>query len=504
MWSLQRSFYAKEGPAAWKPKRVPFYITSNSYIARSYARVFLGVLRDLAAAGYDREAPVDVVELAAGSGQFSFLCLKALLEMKSALPALAPMRLRWVMTDFAESNLRAWQANERLQALAESGALDFARFDFERDAEIRLVRSGDTLGKGTAGNPVLAVANYAFDTTVQDAFFIKDGVLHEGLATLMSTQAENDLKDPAVLSRAGLRFEPRRVQGAYYDDPALNRVLERYRGRLGDTCFLVPLGALRGIRTLREWSGGRLFLLCGDKAVSREEDLLGRADASLAFHGGCVSMTVNLHALGLYFEELGGIALHSLHRDNRLRVSALASGMPAVPEARLAFRETMNAFSPRAFTELLGELRKGWSAPTLEAVIALLRLSDWDFEVLASWRDALKNHLASAPESLKQELVEGLRRVWDHHYPMGQDMAFELARICLSMKEAREAIFYCRESIRLHGDNQLTWFSLGLALALVGEYRESLDCIDKSLAMEPTNMPARDLKIRLETRLARG
>ncbi|MCI0574243.1 MAG: tetratricopeptide repeat protein, partial [Myxococcaceae bacterium] len=413
-------------------------------------------------------------------------------------------KLRWVMTDFAESNLRAWQGNDRLKGLAESGVLDFGLFDLERDSELRLERSGETLGKGSARNPMLAVANYAFDTTLQDAFFLKDGVLQEALATLMSTGPEEDLKDPALLERAGLRFEPRPLKGGYYEDAALNRVLERYRQRLGDTCFLVPVGALRVIRTLREWAGGRLFLLCGDKAVSREEDLLGRADASLAFHGGSVSMMVNLHALGLYFEELGGFALHSLQRDNRLRVSALASGLPDMPESRLAFRETMNGFSPRAYVELLGELRKGWAEPTLDAIMDLLRLSDWDFEVLASWKDVLRKHLASAPEAVKQELVEGLRRVWDRFYPMGKDMAFELTRVCLAMKEAREAIFYARESLRLFGDSHLAWFSLGLALTLVGEYREGLDCIDKSLALEPANMPARDLKIRLEGKLAHG
>ncbi len=45
IWHLQNVSYAEAGPEAWT-KGVPFYITSNPYIARAYAQVFLGFLRD--------------------------------------------------------------------------------------------------------------------------------------------------------------------------------------------------------------------------------------------------------------------------------------------------------------------------------------------------------------------------------------------------------------------------------------------------------------------------
>src|SRR6202008_3542157 len=49
--------------------------------------------------------------------------------------------------------------------------------------------------------------------------------------------------------------QPRPVSDAYYGDPRLDRVLESYRQRLGDTAFLFPIGALRAARTLLEISG---------------------------------------------------------------------------------------------------------------------------------------------------------------------------------------------------------------------------------------------------------
>jgi tetratricopeptide (TPR) repeat protein len=503
LWALQRAFYASTGPGAWKPKGVPFYVTSNPYIAKAYARIVVGFLRDLVGSGaLHREHPLHVVELAAGSGKFSYLFLRALRELLGALPVLEGVRLRYVMTDFADRNLAAWQRNSRLIELAEEGVLDFAVLDIERDRQVRLVRSGETLAKGALKNPLVSLANYAFDTTVHDAFFVKQGVLHEGRAALVSSQQENDPNDPAVLERASLRFEPVPVQGSYYDDPLLNRVLDRYRQRLGDTSFLIPIGALRGIRTLREWADGRLLLLCGDKGVSYEEDLLGRADPRFEFHGGSVSMMVNLNALGTYFEELGGGVLHGPHRDNRLRISALLSGIGAVPETRLAFREATDGLTPSQYPYLMMDLRKDYANPSFETIMAFLRLSEWDPEVLSSWREALTQHLGSAGEGQKAEMLRAMRRLLDNFYPMQRNLALELAGICLAMREGREALHYCRESLRLFGDHHVTWFSCGVAHTLLGEDADAVRCLQKVLSLEPSNGGARELLIRMEAKLA--
>jgi tetratricopeptide (TPR) repeat protein len=503
LWGLQRAFYAAQGPDAWKPNRVPFYVTSNPYIAKAYARTVVGFLRDAASQGaLNREQPLHVVELAAGSGKFSFLCLRFLRELLGATPPLHGVKLRYVMTDFAESNLAAWQKNEKLAPPVEEGVLDFARFDIERDEKVRLVRSGEVLAKGSLKNPLVAVANYAFDTTVQDAFFVKAGVLLEGRAALMSSRPEADPKDPGLLERASLRYVTAPVEGAYYDDPALNRVLDRYRKRLSDTSFLIPIGALHGIRHLREWAGGRMLLLCGDKGVSYEEDLLGRGDPSLAFHGGSVSMMVNMHALGAYFEELGGAALHGTQRDNRLRIAGLVCGQAELGETRLAFREATDGLTPSQYSHLMQELRKDYTTPSFDTVMAFLRLSEWDYEVLGNWRDALKGHLQAATEPQKAEMVAALRRVYDNFYPMQRDLAIELCRLCLTMKEGREAVRYARESIRLFGDQHFSWFTCGVAHTMVHEYEDALRCVQKAVELEPNNVPARELMVRLEARLS--
>jgi tetratricopeptide (TPR) repeat protein len=509
IWELQRSFYRREGLAAWKPKAVPFYITSNAFVARAYARAVAGFLRDLAGGGgahLDRAAPLYVVELAAGSGQFAYLFLRRLAELRAQIPALDGLDVRYVMTDFAESNVEAWERHERFAPFREQGTLDFARFDLEQDREIHLRRSGLVLDADTVANPMVVLANYAFDSTAQDAFQATDGVLQERMARVLSSRRERDLTDPELLQRIELRFALAPVRPARYDDPLLERVLERYRSGAARTSFLLPLGALRCMRAFRELSHDRLLVLTGDKSASRPEEMAHDRDPQLYVHaGGCFSFLFNLHALGLYFEEAGGVALLTQRRDQRLRVGAFLSSFPGVSlaETRLAFGQALEDFGPADYYSLVYGLRNEHPTTSLEVILAQMRLGGWDYELVFSWREELVKLAPAAPPWLQEELAEGLEHVWDEYYPMQRDLAFELARIFLAMKRPLQALRFCHESLRLAGPHYLTFLSVGFACVLLGREDEAIGWIQKSLESKPDNPAAVNLRARLLEKLSR-
>src|SRR5436190_14880848 len=76
VWQLQRTFYADQGIAAWTQSHVPQSVTTSPIIARAYARLVLGFLRDMRSS-LDPAQPVYLVELGAGSGRFAYRFLKA-------------------------------------------------------------------------------------------------------------------------------------------------------------------------------------------------------------------------------------------------------------------------------------------------------------------------------------------------------------------------------------------------------------------------------------------
>ena len=506
VWRLQRESYTRRGDKAWLTDRVPYYVTSNTFIAGACARVVLGYLRDgLAAADVDLDEPVYVVELAGGSGQFGFLFLKKLLACAREVPALARLRLRYVMTDLAPANVEAWRARDSLKPFVDSGLLDFATFDLERDTRIALVHSGETLVAGSLRNPLSVIAHYAFDSTAQDAFWVRAGNLHEGLVTTLSSREEPDLAEPELLTRLTTRYEQRPARSDYYDDEAMNRVLASYRSRLGDTSFLFPIGALKGIRNLMALAGDRLLLLSGDKGYTHEDELIARGDPQRTLHGGqCFSMMVNYHAIGLYFRERGGRALHAGTREKRLKVSAflLGSAENACPETEAAFRREIDGFGPCEYYELASGFRKQLPAAPLDVILALVKLGGWDPHLIFHFAGPLAEQARSAPEPLRHELLRTLERCWEHFYPMDQDLPFELGRICAALDRPADALRFYVESLKRYHEHPATLFNVGLCLYRLQRPREALAFMERALGLNQGYAPAREWRVRIQAELA--
>ncbi len=281
IWRLQRQYYDANGPAAWTTGTVPSYATSNPYIAQVYAKVVFTYLRDAlairqnghgAGSALDPKQPVYIVELGSGSGRFSFLFLKKFNELKKA-SSLRGLDCRYVMTDFTAHNLKAWSAQPLYKPFLASGQLDFGTFDVDVDHEIKLV-GGGVLSAETVKNPLVVLANYAFDTFPEDLFRIESGKISEVRVTIKSPQPhEPDPTKPEIMQQFKSRYTFHPIAGDYYPDPELNRILDHYRKRLADTFLIIPVGGFTAVRRLLEISQRRMLLLSSDKGYTHEEEL---------------------------------------------------------------------------------------------------------------------------------------------------------------------------------------------------------------------------------------
>ena len=99
---------------------------------------------------------------------------------------------------------------------------------------------------------------------------------------------------------------------------------------------LLPLGALRFVRTLEALSRGAFVLLSADKAHAHEEDLrLTKENPHIAIHGS-FSMMANFHALRQYFLARGGASFHTPYYTG-LQVAAFALGAAPLDEFQFAW-----------------------------------------------------------------------------------------------------------------------------------------------------------------------
>lgn len=488
LWKLQRAYFERVGIDAWRKGHVPHYITSNPFVAAAYARVVLGLLRDLAAAGARAAGePLAIVELGAGSGRFAYHFLRKLFaEPRSPLLEGAPVR--YVMTDVSPANLAFWRAHPQLQPFFDAGVLDVALFDAERDETLHLDLAGTTITPGDPARALVVIANYVFDGLPQDAYLLKRGVLHESRVRLSRrAHAGEGLSDPAQLQQIEVAFEHLPIGGDPDLDPDFRFLLDEYRSLLDEGAFQLPTASLACIRALSRLAGGRLLLLSADKGYCREEELLYRSDPEITRHGS-VSLMVNYHAVARYVEHLGGCALFPAQRGESLCVGAFLLDAPAGgAETAAAFSEVASEFGPDDWFALKKGVEAARGEMGLLPLLAALRLSGPDGKVLMDVFDRL---MELAPEANAQERRASFalaRRIWEMHYHLGEerDLAFHLGVWMREIGYLAEAISFFERSLALYGLTPVTAYNL--AYCHFGQQRggEALRWIEEALAGAP-------------------
>lgn len=499
IWDLQRRYFERDGIGAWRDGIVPHYITSNPMIARAYARIVHGYLRDLVAAGQlAPDQPLHIVELGSGSGRFAFQFLRIFGALMARSP-LSRQPFTYVMTDVSERTIGYWRKHPRLAALVAERRLDFARFDAEQDRSLHLIERGADLDASDPAGPLVVIANYVFDGIRTDAFTVTEGRLQEALVTLSAATSEIGPDDPAILGTLELSFEGRDVGPGYYGDVEFDRIVESYGRRLSDTTVLFPVSALDCIRNLAAVAGGRLLLLSGDKGWSSERDLDKTPPPGLVMHGS-FSLSVNYHAVAEFFRGRGGVALEPDHAHASLHVGAyvLGAGNHAA-ETRLAFFESVESGGPDDDFLLLRTIGEK-PEPDLDETLALLRLSGWDHHVFLRRLEALRGLAETATKRQKMEIRRALLEVWNNYLFLGEtnDLAFQIGVALMGFDLHADGLAFMRHSLELYGPDPSTLTNAALCLLRLGRFDEAMATVDEALLLNPAQSTARALRLVIE------
>lgn len=404
---MQRAFYEQRGGDAFA--EIPHEAVDNPWVAAAYARVIRAF------------GPATILELGAGTGRFAHSLRRELGDV------------RYVLTDFAQSQLDAWAANPAL------AGFEFARYDLTTDpAPVR--------------GPLVVIANYVFDSLPADAFAVRDGVLEECLV---------EVGEPFELL-----YTRRPTTPEHYGDPDLDALLEHYRTNLGDTVVTIPRVALDALRKLREAAGNRLLVLAADKAFSTEEALAYREAPQPARHSGAFSLMVNFHALGLYTRAGGGVFLHGGDRHAAIDVGAFVFGESREVEAAHA---ELARFGPGDLATLSAGVERVADGLTVAELVALLRLSGWDATTLHAVLGPLREQAADADPATQEDLREALLEIDERHFPIpGEpDLPFAIGLLLYELQDYEDAIAYFEASLEQHGPDPATEKNIELCEAML-------------------------------------
>lgn len=499
VWDIQKRFYSSAGPRAWSTHTVPHYVTTNAKVAASYARVLVAFIEDALALGpdhplghIDKDRPINVIELGSGGGRLGFLLAR---ELDALSQALDLPRFRVILTDFNEPNVSAFERRPEFEDLAERGLVDFALFDADEPAPLKLRHSGETLAAEREPNPILLVINYVIDTLRQDAFQIRDGRIQElRYRTLLPSEVDPQAPDASV--HVELTTKPHPVTLPHYDDPFLDGLLTRYRDGLRMAEIMVPLGGLRAIEFLLQHSEFRGCMLVGDKGYRRLADLDRRRVGQPPKHGS-FSFMANLDALGVLAERHRGGALTSRAPYTRFTMASFAfnGGQPAkLRRWNQAFAEHIDAFGPAEYHRFYQQIRGIDAEFDLMLILNLLRVSCFDPVLFARYGEAIIAQIERADPELQQDLVVCIQEVVARSYPIGptDDVIFLSAKLLFRIRRFSDARVLFERVTREQPNRRAGWFNYGICLEIHDDRAAARQAYEKALAIDPGYKQARE------------
>lgn len=488
LYQLQRDFFDKEGLNAWV-RQVPFYITSNPFIANCYAEIVVAFIQDwLKAHPTAIQHPFYIMELGTGSGQFSYYVVKNITTLLEKLQ-LQDIQICYVMSDFTPSNIQGWQQHPTLQPWIEQGLIDFAIYDMEQQTPLQLLNRRIVLDASQLINPLMVFANYIFDTVSQDTFAIHDGRLYE-LTPILST-AKNNLSDnrPIDMKNINVHYFQKEINQAYYFDPDLDKVLLEYPYLLNDTALLFPIGSLRAIQYLKHLSNNNLLLIATDKGHTTLEALENIKEPAIKFHGS-FSVMVNFHAIAEYFKNTGGSAFLQNPRHG-IKTAVFTSQLPlkTLPRTQVAIEKYIDDYSPNDFFVLFEKLCNVSEDSSLEVIASFLQMSGWDPYIFAKLAKKIHALLENANSETIQFLANNMAKIAENYYymPATHCVLFEIGIFFYTLKQYEIAMQYFISSKNYIGESFGFFYNIALCQFYLDQPQEALTHFKLALLQDMTS-----------------
>lgn len=506
LWRMQREYFDKEGINAWV-NQVPFYITSNPYIADCYARLTLQFMRDWCAKHPEsKNHPFYIMELGTGSGRFSYYFVKTMCQLMED-HRITDIKFCYVMSDFTKHNIQYWETHPSLKPFVEKGLIDFALFDMEGERPINLIRHNIRLSPEVLVNPLTLFANYIFDTISHDAFTIHEGKLYELLFSLSTDENNMDHNRAIDMEKISVDYNVHEIKGHYYNDPHLDPILDFYKKQLTSTSFLIPIGSIHAIKYLKKLSNDKLFIISTDKGYSTVDALDNLGHPAISFHGS-FSMMVNFHAIGEYFKLSGGDALLQTPRRG-IRTCVFSSGFKLndLHETALELDARVEKFSPSDYFTLHGRMRDSYQEVNqLDIIAAHMEFALWDPHIYLK----VSNHITSLIPEADSETIEfmsaNMHRLAANYYymPKTECVLFEIGVFFHAVKNYAQALHYYKQAKEFVGEQFGLFYNMGLCQHHLGQNEDALATFKKALELDPESKETAEWISFVEKALAGG
>ncbi len=465
IWQLNRNYYQEEGIDAWSKDGggVPHHLTSNAVVGKTYSELIFGFLKDLAYKGQTDET-VYIVELGAGHGRLGFLILKYLEELTSQEGLNLPP-FKYILSDIAEDNIAFFDKHPQFKSYIEKGILDTAYFDAVGGKELKLRHSKKTIKAGDLNQPLIAIANYFFDSIPNDLFHFKDKTLSSCSISLDSESDPKELNSSELIEAIDINFHEEAIKKPFYKEPILNQLLENYEDLIADTYLFFPHTGIRCIQNLQSLSEKGVMLISMDKGFHEIHDIENKKLPEMITHGS-FSFWVNYHALSAYCKRQNGTSLFPSFSTFHLELACLIliPESESYHETKSSYRRSVDDFGPDDFNGFKRSTYKHIARMSFVELIGMMRLSAYDSTFFIKILPRLKQVSQKITINERSRLSQTMHQTWKTYFSLNEtyDLAFEIGGMFYALGYYQDALNYFQHSIDLFGHTADVFYNRAL------------------------------------------
>ncbi|HWT26786.1 MAG TPA: tetratricopeptide repeat protein, partial [Mobilitalea sp.] len=293
-------------------------------------------------------------------------------------------------------------------------------------------------------------------------------------------------------------YTDRKIQGSgYYEDTNMNDILLFYKDCLEDTAFSMPIVALRCIHRLIKLFNDDIILISADKGYRNVESMYKNYHPYLSKHGS-ISLTVNFHAIELYFKGLGGKAIHSIYEHENVTMSLflLSQRSHDFIETAMAYNEIIENIGPDDFYIIKKAVVPLNKSLTTKELLTFLRYTVWDARTFVEFYNTLLERIADEEDFPKDELIVIIHKVWEHYFPIGEegDLFYCLGSLLAYFGCDNDAIKLFTSSLEYYGEDAAIYYEIAICYYNMQKFEKAMEYIEKSLMLDPDFEESKNLK----------
>ena len=453
VWEINRDFYNQNGIAAWSDDIVPHQITNSSLAATSYAEFIFAFLKDQEA-NIQTDEIVYILELGAGHGRLCFNVLRHLDQLISDSEG-CHTKYCYLLSDIVEENLAFYSNHPKLKEYYDRGVLDISYFDAKESNELVLRKTKKTITTSDLEQPILAIANYFFDSLPNELYYFQDEKVFDCAVSIDSHSDPLGKSAQELISDMQLTFHTSNAEQPFFENEIFNKILAEYSVAFDNAYILFPKIGMECLSNISKLSKMGLVLLTLDKGYKEIKELTTRKQPDFVKHGS-FSLWVNFHAMSQYCKMNGGISIFDSSTNLSIDLACLM--LIKQPFKYHLFEETFHKHSSQINLDDVNSMKKlvykNLSTIDLSELLSLIRLNSYDSSIFISLLPNIKVLAKDISVKQRTRLRQTIIKVWANYYMIkaDYDFSYELGGLMYDLGYYDEALGYFKHSSDAFGN----------------------------------------------------